>query len=422
MLAALVAISALSCRRPLGQPRDAGGDGGAPSVGDGGRLDASAGDLPVDVAGDLVGETAGPPDGAGDAPPAVCPAGVTSLDVCGCGCCEVEPATLGCYYPSQGESRDTIPNPMPTPQQCATMGCSLGERYFCCADPGPEPPAGAIFCGVNVSKEDLLLWDFTKRDGEVCTTIEIGLMSGQLQISTPRGFGIAGGWRGPCAGGTSAGAIGGLGSVSQRPARAGDTTGHYDVHVALFFSNGTGIADVERIDVDDIAPALCTATGCGCAGACAFDATYRYGFTGGLAAWRDTVILTPPAGYQHVRSPVTTMPADMTCAPAPPVCGSPTIDVADLMTAFGDADVQDAFTRSIGAGTLPFYGARVPDMGAFQITRDGGGGFQIGSPCPAGSDPSSCLEIPGGLGRLESLLRAFDAQQLTDPSCAPLAR
>ena len=92
-------------------------------------------------------------------------------------------------------------------------------------------------------------------------------------------------------------------------------------------------------------------------GACAFDATYRYGFVGGHVTWVDTVIIAPPAAYQHVRSPVTTMPADISCAPPPPACGDPALDVADVMTALGDVDVQDALARSLGAGTIPLTAA-----------------------------------------------------------------
>jgi hypothetical protein len=313
---------------------------------------------------------------------------------------------------------------MPTPQQCATAGCSYGTRYACCADPGPQPAPSAIFCSVDASKEDLPLFAFTKRDGETCTTVEMGLTSGKPpQITTPFGNGDALGLRGPCDSFSGLGAIGGVGSITLHPSSTGDGN-HYDVHVALFFDTRTGIADVSRIDVDDIALTSCPATGCQpCMGACAFDATYRYGFVGGRVSWVDTAVIAPPAAYQHIRSPVTTMPADITCAPAPPACGGPAIDVGDVMAAFGDADVQDALARSKTAGTYPFYGQdpRPSDGQAFQLTRDGGGGFLIGGPCPPGSTASSCTEIPGGLSRLKSVLLAFDQQQLqADPTCAQL--
>jgi hypothetical protein len=311
---------------------------------------------------------------------------------------------------------------MPTPQQCATTGCSEGDRFLCCADPGPQPAPTAVFCGVNASGEDLPLFAFSKRDGDVCTTIEIGITSGRLsQISTPFGPGVAIAWRGPCDGSSGPNAIGGIGRVTARPAATGET--HYDVHVALFFDSGTGVADVTRIDVDDIYAAVCPSTGCTpCGGTCAFDTTYRFGYTGGRVVSVDTVILSPPASYQHVRSPTSMTTNNISCAPPPPACGGSGIDVGDIMAAFADA--RAAIARSKTAGTYPFYGSdpRPTDGSAFQLTLDGGGGFLMGGPCPAGSTPPSCMEIPGGLDRLRALLIAFDQQQLRsgDPACQPL--
>jgi hypothetical protein len=435
------AVASASCRRRAleTEPPDGGGEGGGPSLSDGGRVDAAdavGADLRVDAPIDLIADAPDAPsaaDGARDAVrdttgPAICPAGAAPLDVCGCGCCGVA-AGRDCYYPTLGESRDTVPNPMPTPQECATTGCDEGDRYLCCFDPGvqPTPPQLAI-CATNTSGEDLPRFSFTTRDAIGCTTIEIGSSAGKLsQVATPFGPGVANGWRGPCDGTTAnrALAIGGLGSVATRPLRAGDSLTHYDVHVALFFDNRTGVADVYRVDVDDIAPApFCTSGSCPlCAGACAFAATYRYGFVGGHLAFTDTVILAPPASYQHVRSPVTAMSADVSCAPPAPPCDVGAIDVGELMLAFADPDVQQALARALGAGTIPFYGRdeRPSDGSAFQLTRDGGGGLLIGAPCPPDSTPASCTEIPGGLSRLRALLVAFDQQQLqTDPACAPL--
>ena len=92
------------------------------------------------------------------------------------------------------------------------------------------------------------------------------------------------------------------------------------------------------------------------------------------------------------------------------------------MAALGDADVQEAFTRSRGAGTTPFYGRdlRGTDTPAFQITRDGGGGFLVGGRCADYPSTAPCMEIPGGVMRLERLLVDFDQQQIADPSCAAL--
>jgi hypothetical protein len=157
------------------------------------------------------------------------------------------------------------------------------------------------------------------------------------------------------------------------------------------------------------------------AGVCALDSTYRYGHDGGRVAFRDTVVLAAPASFTHLRDPVATMPASLSCAPPFPICDGAAIDVADVMAALADPDVQLALLRSKGAVTLPFYGVdpRPVDGQAFQLTHDGGGGFLVGGPCPPGSS-STCMEIPAGVSRLVSVLTALDQQQLADPSCATL--
>jgi len=435
-LTVLALAAGASCgRRQLREQNDAGSDSGLPSVGDTGASEApvveTAADRSPDLASDLATDQAADvgPDTGPDAPPAACPPDVAPLDVYNCARCSGPATNFACYYPALGQSRDTVPNPQLPQDQCATTPCEGALRYECCADPGGPPSPTALYCATNTSPEDMLRLAFTKRDAEECTTIEIGVSSGYLPlVDTPLGLGNARAWRGPCGALGRDPALGGLGAVTVRPMGPGDFSLHYGVHVSLFFDQLSGIARSRRIDLDDIA--IPPATGCGsadcllCAGSCAFDATYRYGFVGGLAAYRDTVVLTPPATYEHIHSPVTTMPPDLTCTLPVPDCGGPAIDTADLMAAFGDADVQLAFTRSLGAGTTPFYGQdpRPVDGQAFQLLRDGGGGFLIGTPCPAGSTPSSCMQIPGGLARLMAVLVAFDQQELTNnPSCTPPA-
>jgi hypothetical protein len=207
--------------------------------------------------------------------------------------------------------------------------------------------------------------------------------------------------------------------VTRSAVNQGGPFSRYDIHVALFFDSGTGVADAVRIDEDDVAvQPFCRELCPPCGYACAFDATYFYGLDGGDVLFRHTVILEPPARFTHVRSPVTTMPADLWCVPPVPACDSPAIDPREVMAALRDPDVREAFTRSLLAGMTPLYGVdqRPVDGQAFKITRAGGGGFLIGEPCPPGSN-TSCLEIPGGLSRMRSLLLAFDQQQLADPSC-----
>lgn len=166
----------------------------------------------------------------------------------------------------------------------------------------------------------------------------------------------------------------------------------------------------------------CTLAEAGIAAAvCAFDATYRYGYVGGRAAFRDVAVLSPPASFVHIREPLMTMPADLMCAPALPDCGGAAIDVGDVMRAFADPDVQEALQLSLGGGTLPFYGfdQRPADGQAFQLTRDGGGGFLVGALCPAGT-AATCTDIPVGVSQLVSVLQTLDQQQLRDPSCAAI--
>ena len=61
-------------------------------------------------------------------------------------------------------------------------------------------------------------------------------------------------WRAPCDGSADAvRAIGGLGTVTTSALRHPAGPYRYDIHVALFFDSGTGIAGGVRIDVDDLA-------------------------------------------------------------------------------------------------------------------------------------------------------------------------
>jgi hypothetical protein len=162
-------------------------------------------------------------------------------------------------------------------------------------------------------------------------------------------------------------------------------------------------------------------SGPGDGGTCAFDSTTYYGYVGGRVRWRDTVVLSPPDSYMHIRSPVLTMPADMQCAPRIPACNGPALDVADVNAALADFDVQQAFRAASSTGPPPslLYGvdSRPVDGQVFSIERTGGIGFLVGGPCPPGSN-TSCREIPGGISRLVATLMAFDQQQLGDPSCA----
>jgi hypothetical protein len=436
-LAALTVVAAASCTRgPLQMGgRDAGRDVSGPSTADaapGDVFDAARADAPIapgrdalaDAATDGLGNATGDSatDAAPDAAPVICPAGEAPLDVCGCGCCGGVAIQAACYYPALGQTRAAIPNPTPSPQECALNGCVEGRHYVCCADPGVQRNS-AVVCARDTSLQSRRRFTITRRDADVCTTLEIGSTLPRLEISAPTGYANVEARRGPCDGSSAVeNAIGGLGRVTPSP--SGMVPPRYDVHVVLFFDDGTSVAEPLRIDADEVAVApLCTGSDCPVCGlSCTFDATYRFTTVGGLAAFRDMTVLAPPASFAYNRRAEALPTPDQSCAPALPACGGASIDVADLMTAFSDADVQTAFTRSTTATAVPFFGEdqRGGDGPAFQVVRDGGGIFLVGAPCPATPTSSrQCTPIPSGVSRLISVLTALNRQQLAaDPSCA----
>jgi hypothetical protein len=427
-LAAVAALAALSCRRAPVARVDAGGDVGAPSVGDAGHADVVVVEVPAldggtdgaSDGGDSGGDGGDAIDDRGDATVGICPAGIAPLDVCECGCCGGVAETRRCYYPSLGETRDSIPNPMPTPSECSTNGCTEGTRHICCADPGRDAAKPTI-CAIDTSIEDLSRFTITRRDGDLCTTLEVGSATPVLPITGPPGQAKTNAWRAPCDGSKPpAYAIGGQGEVTPGTLLPSP---RYDVHVVLFFDAGTGIADAVRIDKDEVGVApRCTGDACPpCGGTCQLDATYRFTTTGGLALYRDQPVLAPPATFTYYRRGEAVAMPEKSCAPAFPACGGPAIDVADVMAAFSDPDVRDAFALSRTAGTIPFYGddQRGGDGPASVILRDEGGSFLIGAPCPA-APTRPCMPIPPGLTRLLGMLQLLNQQQLGDPSCAAL--
>jgi len=416
--------------------RDGGSDVGAPSIVDAAPADApiapsdasvdavapapadAAGDAPSNATADVRG------DAATDAAPAVCPAGEPPLDVCGCGCCGGVKIPAYCYYPARGETRAAIPNPTPSARECAGNGCDEGAHYVCCADPGAQPRS-AVVCARDTSLETRPRFTITRRDADVCTTLELGSTLPRLEITGPAGYANIDARRGPCDG-SSAGehAIGGLGRVVPGPSST-PSGPRVDVHVVLFFDDGTGVAEALRIDADDVAVAPMCATGSDCPVCgltCAFDATYRFTTVGGLAAFRDMTVLAPPGLFSYLRQPEALPAPEQTCAPALPACGGPSLDVADVMTVLSDADVQAAFARSTTGSVVPFFGEdqRGGDGPAFQVVRDGGGIFLVGAACPSTSTSNRpCTPIPAGVSRLVSVIAALNRQQLAaDQSCA----
>ena len=87
------------------------------------------------------------------------------------------------------------------------------------------------------------------------------------------------------------------------------------------------------------------------------------------------------------------------------------------MNDINDADVQAALAMS----AAPLYGhdTRPVDGTVFQFLRVGDGrGLLVGMPCTTSG--AGCIDAPAGVTRLVADLRALDAQQLMDPSCAAL--
>jgi hypothetical protein len=158
----------------------------------------------------------------------------------------------GCYYPSRGETVASIPNPKPSPEACATVGCSAGKRYLCCADPGPLPSGSATYCLHDMATA-IDRYAFSKRDGGTCTSflLEAYTSPNDLPLDTPPGFGVSRAQRRPCDDSAAlSAAIGGQGEVRLiQPAGPG---ARFDVHVALFFDGGSGAAIAERFDVDGL--------------------------------------------------------------------------------------------------------------------------------------------------------------------------
>jgi hypothetical protein len=155
------------------------------------------------------------------------------------------------------------------------------------------------------------------------------------------------------------------------------------------------------------------------AGACVFDATYSYGNTGGLVAYEDVVTLKPPSSYTYERTSRVTDPASSSCAPAMPCGVDDLYSASDITRAIADTDVQTALAMA----TPPIYGrdSRPVDGTIFQFLRADGRGFLAGGACGSGGPlPGTCVEVPAGIARLVSALRALDEQQLRDASCALL--
>jgi hypothetical protein len=218
--------------------------------------------------------------------------------------------------------------------------------------------------------------------------------------SSPNGTGGRGGAGGKETGGSGHGGAGGRGGAAGGKAGAGGSAGSGS-------TGGRGGAAGGN-------------PGGGGATSCVFDATYRYGETGGNALYQNEITLAPPNSFTHLRkASLRAGQPDVSCAPALPACDSAAVvDAADILRDLAHADVQ----KAMAASTPPIYGRddRPSDGTLFQLLRADGRGFLAGGPCPTGSDPT-CVAPPEGVTRLVSDLRALDVQQLSDPSCSALS-
>jgi hypothetical protein len=221
-------------------------------------------------------------------------------------------------------------------------------------------------------------------------------------LSSPDG----GGHGGSSAGTTGSGGTGGgtctFGSMTYP---AGTTFPDLDGCNTCTCTAGGQIACTDRACPPDAAPPVC-----------AFDATYRFGMTGGNAVYEDRATLTPPASYLHERIPRLTDPVSLSCAPPLPSCDAAAVDVYDVTRGVADADVQKALAMAMP----PVYGIdpRPYDGSIFSFQRGDGRGFLAGEACTGSA--ISCVAIPAGVARLVATLRALDEQQLKDASCATL--
>jgi hypothetical protein len=152
-------------------------------------------------------------------------------------------------------------------------------------------------------------------------------------------------------------------------------------------------------------------------GACVVTDTYHFGATGGLVAFQDESVLSPPAHYVRTR---TTFrggdgPTMMECAPALPTCGSnDVISLLDITRDLAHPDVVAAFAKT----TAPVYGIdpRPVDGTIFSVSRGDGRSLLVGSDCGAGQ--TGCVAVPHGVRVLADQLSALASQMLATPECA----
>ena len=203
-----------------------------------------------------------------------------------------------------------------------------------------------MICAVDTSIEDLSRFTITRRDGDVCTTLELGAASDPAHLrpagpgerecvaravrrfsraEVPRSADWGLSRRAPPARGCHFRATTFTSCCSSTTARASRTP-----------CASTRTRSRSRPDARAARARACGAT-------CQLDATYRFTTSGGLAAFRDATVLAPPASYTRLRQPEAVPGTEMSCAPPFPPCGGASVDVADVMAALS---IPTSGTRS----------------------------------------------------------------------------
>jgi hypothetical protein len=176
-------------------------------------------------------------------------------NACGCGCCGGVQPTVQCYYPSLGETIAAITvqdQATKNATNCELVGCSMGIRHVCCAEPALESPAGVNYAasGYSGGLEHVTI----SKSGSECATLHfakpITASSSALKITMPSSWGVAGSAAGTCGGASATDqAKGGVGTFVLR-ASGGDCVA--DLHVTLFAFTTDGTVKASRMDVDGL--------------------------------------------------------------------------------------------------------------------------------------------------------------------------
>jgi hypothetical protein len=150
---------------------------------------------------------------------------------------------------------------------------------------------------------------------------------------------------------------------------------------------------------------------------CVVTDTYTFGFVGGLVAFSEESVLSPPNQYRHVRTYLRSDGGTITCAATPACQFLNSLGLSDVVVLLQNADVRTALSQA----TPPLYGgdSRPVDGQVYSIMRSDGRGMLVGTPCNGQVD---CRAIPSGIGNLVLALQMLDERMLgmLPPDCRGL--